>query len=131
MGLLYSHKLVDCIEDLFLDAGPCIQVVLRDNLVHFLVHAFCAAVSVSHRIAEDVVVFVQQHIVNSPCVDPHGYRNLADLFTLFQSVLDLRDQAFHIPAERTVLIVHSVRKTVHFLELHLPVLHAGEHVASA
>ena len=131
MGLFYSHELIDRVEDLFLDACPCIQVILRNNFIHFLIHALCAAVAVSHRIAKNVIVLVEENIIHTPCIDTHGNRDLADLLTLFETVFDLRDQALYIPAQRSVLIVHSVRETIHFFKLHLSVFHAGEHMASA
>ena len=131
MGLFHRHELIDRIEDLLLDAGPRIQIILRDHFIDFLIHSLCAAVTVSDRIAQDMVILIEQHVIHAPGINSHRYRDLADLFTLLQSVFDLGDQAVHIPAKRTVLIVHSVRETVHFLELHLAVLHAGEHVASA
>ena len=131
MGLLYSHELVDRVEDLFLDTGPCIQIILRNNFIYFLVHSLCTAVSVSCCIAQNVVVLIEKNIINAPCIDTHGNRDLADLFTLLETVFDLRDQTLYIPAQRSVLIVHSVRETIHFLKLHLSVFHAGKHMASA
>ena len=131
VGLFYRHELINCIKDLFLDSGPCIQLILRDHLIYLFVHAFCAAVPVSHRVSQDLVIFIQQHIVNAPCIDAHRNRNLPDLFTFLKTVFDLCKETVHIPAERAVLIVHSVRETVHLFKLHLAVLHAGEHVASA
>ena len=131
MRLFHCHELIDGIKDLLLDPGPSVQLILGDHLIHFLVHALCAAVTVSHGIAKDPVILIEQHIVNAPCVDGHGNRDLANLFTFFKAIFDLRKKTVHIPAEGAVLIVHPVGETVHLFELHLPVLHAGKHVAPA
>ena len=131
MRLFHCHELINGVKDLFLDPGPRVQLILGDHLIYFLVHALCAAVTVSHSIAKDPVVFIEQHIVNTPCVDGHGNRDLADLFTFFKTIFDLRKKTVHIPAEGAVLIVHPVGETIHLFEMHLPVLHAGQHVAPA
>ena len=129
--LFHCHQLIDGIENLLLDACPFIQVFMRNYLVYFLVHAIRTAVTVSHCIAKNIVILIQKDIIHAPCINGHGYRNFADLFTFLQSVLNLCKQAVHIPAQSTVLIIHPIWEAVHFFELHLPVHDAPQHVSSA
>ena len=120
---LDSHELINCIEDLLLNAGAGIELCLRDNFIYFLVHAGRAAVAVAVGPAAGHIVLVEKHIVDSPCVDAHADRNFAQLFSLFETVLDLREEAVGVPVTVTVNDVHSVLETVDFFQDHLSVFH--------
>ena len=94
---LNSHQLIDGIVHLFLNTGSLVQVFFGNDLGNLFVHAIGTAVTISYGIADNVAVFVYQSKVNTPGINTHAYRDLADLFTLFHSCHNFRKQSPDIP----------------------------------
>ena len=126
-----GHKLVDGIEDRFLDACAGIEFVLGDDLVYFLVHPLGAPVPVSNRVADALSALVQQHKVHPPGVHAHADGNLAKFPAFLQAQLDLREQFVHIPDILAVFLHHPIGEAVHFLQYHPSVFQMSQDMAAA
>ena len=125
MLLLDCHQLVDRIKDRILDTGARIQLLLRNDLVYFLIHALCTAVTIAYGIAEQLVILIEQCKIHAPCVDRHTCGDLADLLTLFDACEDLLKCTLMIPAQMSVLLHHAVLKTVDLLQYDFSVLNTS------
>ena len=131
MLFLYCHQLIDRVENLLLNAGSGVEILGRDQLVNLLVHSLGAAVTVGHRIAQHLILLVQQHKVHTPGIDSQAGRNLVLFRALLHTVFDLGEKLLQIPAEVSVHIGHTVVKAVDLLENHLSVLHMAQNVPAA
>ena len=131
MFLLNCHQLIYSVEDRFLDTGSCIQVFQRNCLINFLVHALCTVVTVTYGISKNLVILVKKHKVNAPGINAHAYRDLADLFTFLKTVYDLVEKAVKLPAELSVLLNHTVLKTIDLFQDHFSIFHMSQNVTSA
>ena len=131
MFLLNCHQLIYSVEDCFLDTGSCIQIFQGNCLVNFLVHSLCTMITVAYCIAKNLVVLVKKHKVNTPGINTHAYRDLADLFTFLKTVYDLVEKAVKLPAEFSVFLNHTVLKTIDFFQDHFSVFHMSQNVTSA
>ena len=131
MFFLYSHQLVYGIKDLFLDACTLIQLLLWNDLIYFFIHTLCTMISVTNCIAKNLSGFIQKDIVNSPCIYSHAYRDLAQLFTFFQSILDFYEKPVKFPAKLSVLFYHPIFKTVHFFQHHFSIFQMSQDQSSA
>ena len=130
MFLLHCHQLIYCIVDRFLDTGSCIQILQGNCLINFLVHSLCTMITVAYRVAKNLVILVKKYEVNTPGINTHAYRDLADLFTFLKTIYDLGEKAVKLPAELSILLNHAVLKTIDFFQDHFSVFHMSQNVTS-
>lgn len=72
----FTAMVINRVKYLLLNPRSCIQGRERDRLIYFFIHSIGAAVAVSHGFPQDLVLFVKQDVIYSPCVNPHERRNL-------------------------------------------------------
>ena len=125
------HQLIDRIEHLLLDTGSRIQILFRNDLIYFFVHSVHTGITIAICISEHLIIFIEQHIIHRPGIDPHAHRNLADLLTFLNTGFDLPKQMLCIPASVTVLFYHTVLKTMYLLQNDLPVFDRAQNMPSA
>ncbi len=129
--LLRRGELVDRVERQFLDAGPRVELVMRDQAVNLFIDAVRAVVAVAVSLRGEVPLRVEERVVDAPCIDCHARRDLSELGALLHAVQDLPEQALRVPAAVAVLLHHTVLKTVDLLQDHPAVFHMSEHMAAA
>ena len=84
-----AHVVVQLIHGVVLrelDARFLIQFRKRNAFVHGRNGVFRSAVAIGVHVADDFVVFVQQHVIHAPGIDAHGCGNFAQFFRAFQAV---------------------------------------------
>ena len=131
MFCFHSHQLIYSVENCFLDTSTCIKILKRNCLIYFLIHAFISVITISYCISKNLVILVHQYEVNPPGINPHAYRNLANLFTFLKTVLDLLEKSVKLPAKLAVFLYHSILKTMNFLKLHFSILKMSKDQTSA
>ena len=87
-------------------------------------------ITVAYRVAKNLVILVKKYEVNTPGINTHAYRDLADLFTFFETIYDLGEKAVKLPAELSILLNHAVLKTIDFFQDHFSVFHMSQNVTS-
>ena len=85
-------------------------------------NTFCTAVTITYRIAKQLVILVQKRKVNTPGINGHACRDLTDLLTFFDSRKDLPKGALMVSAEMSVFHHHTILKAVDLLQHDLSVL---------
>ena len=131
MFLLHCHQLIYSVVDCFLDTGSCIQILQRNCLINFLIHSLCTMITITYSISKNLIIFVKKYKINTPGINAHAYRNLANLFTFFETIYDLGEKAVKLPAELSILLNHAVLKTIDFFQDHFSVFHMSQNVTSA
>ena len=129
--LLQSGKLIDSVEYLFCDAGPGIEVFLRDNLIDFSVNLGSSVIPVSDGIPDPFPGFIDQNIVNTPGINPHIGGNFPKLRTLFHSLFDVGKEQVGVPALVAVDFLHSVFEAKDFFQHDLSVFQMAQDVPAA
>ena len=126
MFCLNCHQLVYRIVNSFLDTCSCIQFFKWNDLVNFFIHSLCTMVAVSDCVTKYLVIFIKKNEVNTPGINAHAYRNLADLFTFLKTCNDFFKNTVKFPAEFSILLYHTILKTMNLLELHSAILHVSK-----
>ena len=124
--LLHGKKLVNRVENLLLDAGARVELLLGEDFEQLFVHAVGAVVAVAHRVAQAAAVPADQHEVHRPRVDAHGRRDLSDFGAVRKALHDLIEQAVHIPAAAAALLFRPVREAPDLLGEQAALLHPAK-----
>ncbi len=98
MLALERQQLIDGVERLTLNARAAIYLIGRNDSVGHSVHAAGALVAVGYGIAEHVVFGIEQHEVDRPGVDTHGFGRIACFFAFCQAGNGFAEQHIHVPA---------------------------------
>lgn len=98
MLTLERQQLIDGIERLALNARAAIYLIGRNDSICYGIHAAGALIAVGNRIAEHVVFGVEQHEVNRPGIDAHGFGRIACFFAFSQAGNGFAEQHIHVPA---------------------------------
>ena len=129
--LLYRHQLINRIKQLLLNPGDGIQFCFRDMLIHQLVHSLCAAVPITICLPDQLIILIEQHIIQRPCIDSDARRNFSDLPAALHPRQNLGKQPLRIPYEMSVPLLQPVLKSIHLLQPKLPILDPAQHMPSA
>ena len=127
---LYCHQLINGIKALLLDSGAAVKLFFRNDLIYILIHSLSAAVTVSIGFSQYLILFIQKHIIHSPGVNSHRYRDLSQFLTSLHSCLDFLKQRIQIPAQASFPVLHAVFKAPDFLQDHFPVLYMPKHMTA-
>ena len=131
MFLLDRHQLVNGVEDGLLNTCAAIKLPLRNDFVNFLIHSVGTMITITHRVADDLVILVQENKINAPRINAY----IAGLHTHLAALLECRDNFLEnsvvFPAEFPVFLHQAVFKTMDFLQLELSVLDPAKHHSSA
>ena len=130
MSCFNCHELVNSIVNSFLNTSSCIQFFYRNEFVNFFIHTFCTMITISYSVTDHFVVFVKKNKVNTPGINAHTYRNLADFFTFFKTRNDFCKNTVEFPTEFSVFLNHTIFETMDFFKLHLSVFHMSKNKAS-
>ena len=123
MLVLKGEQLVERVEGLALNTGAGIDLGRVHDLVGDLVDAVGTGVAVGDRVADDLVMLVEQHKVDAPGIDTDGGRSLSGLvLDGAQTCDDVVEQGLDIPAIVSVYALLLVIETVDLLVGHLAVL---------
>ena len=129
--LFHRHQLINRIENLLLDTGSGIQGILGDDPVNLLIHSFCSSVSVAICIAQYPVLPIKQHIIHRPGINSHGLRHFSRCLAGLQPRFDLFKQPGDIPAQMTILFIHTVFKPVDLFQLYSAVFQMPQNMPAA
>ena len=111
----------------------------RQTFVHGRNRIFRTPVAITIRVADDLVVAVEQHVIHAPRINPHACGNFADFFRFFQAVQNFGIQPVYIPrkplrarrserARRSRLFHGAVLKTIDFLRLQYAVFQSAQNM---
>ena len=98
MLTLERQQLIDGIERLALNTRAAIHLIRRNDSICHGVHAAGALIAVGYRITEHVVFGIEQHEVDRPGVDTHGFGRIACFFAFCQARNGFAEQHIHVPA---------------------------------
>ena len=127
---LSRHKLINRVKDSLLYSGSQVQLFFRDYPCYFLIHALCSVISVGNAVAKLLIIFIKKHIVNSPGINSHSLRNLAQFFALFHTFKYFGKKSVSIPNLVLTLIVHSVVKTIYFFKNYFALFQMSQNMSS-
>ena len=132
MLVLKGEQLIERVERLTLNAGTGIDLGRIHNLVGNFVDAVSAGIAVGNRIADDLVVLVEQHEINAPGINTDGGRSLSSLILDGAQACDnMVEQSLNVPAVVTVYALLLVIEAVDLLVGHLAVLDPASKNATA
>lgn len=132
MLVFKGEQLIERVERLTLNAGTGIDLGRIHNLVGNSVDAVSAGIAVGDRIANDLVVLVEQHEVNAPGIDTDGGRGLSGLILNGAQTCDnMVEQSLNVPAVVAVYALLLVIEAVDLLIGHLTVLDPASKNATA
>ena len=114
MLALERQQLIDGVERLALNARAAIYLIRRNDSVGHGIHTTGALVAVGYRITEHVVFGIEQHEVNRPGVDTHGFRCVACFFAFRQAGNGFAEQHIHVP---TVVTARTLLDVVEAMDL--------------
>ena len=118
---LIPIELINRIEGLELDAGFCVKLAKRQQLVDRLGRLGPASVAVAEERQDRLVLSVKQHIIDAPGVDADRVGRIAGLAAGLQSGANLATEPLEIPDQMAVHGIGQVCKAINLAHLQLPV----------
>ena len=132
MLVLKGKQLVERVEGLALNAGAGIDLGRVHDLVGNLVDTVGTCVAIGDRVADDLVMLVEQYKVDAPGIDTDSGRSLSGLvLDGTQTRDDVVKQSLDIPAIVSVYALLLVIEAVDLLVGHLVVLDPASKNATA
>ena len=98
--------------------------------INLFIHPLSSGITVSVNISYYFIVFIKQNIVNCPCVNGYTFWNLIYFLTLFNSFKYFMKKILSIPHKMTFFLLHSIFKTIYFLQIQLTILQRAKNMSS-
>jgi hypothetical protein len=109
---LHGEQLVEGVYPDKLDAGRLVDLLFRHPLKGFLHHSFRAGVAVVERVGDESTLPVQEREVYRPGVHPYALQPPCLRGGLRQPLLNLSEDAQHIPVQAVHELHWFVREAV-------------------